>query len=278
MARPLPAVLLALSTLLAAAPLASAAVGLPPPAGKTERITSYYWQKADVGCHPYDQEFGLLNFALPSEVSHQLVPGGTRYDFHIESLMDDPDCPTLDFSVVSPLAPWPSSPSSTQVTSPCGTTGWLQSYPHSRGHQVFLYLDVPAGCGAGVVGSFLLYANVQPLHPSEYMACVPVELVLTSCAGAADEREERYACPNGQRPARTYVWPVVDVRRDCDFGTGEDYVGVGPTLGMAWIEARASSCTATVSDDFFGLFRERLDCPPSVGAVLYGIEWGNVLP
>ena len=278
MARATTAGLLALLLLLALAP-ATGALGLPAPLGQTERVTSWYWQDADGWCYPSDPVLGVVGTDPRSEVTHEAVQGGTRYDLHLESLFDMPGCPTLDVSFVSTLAAWPTAYSTTApLTSPCGATGSLTVYASPESYHMQIAIHLPAACGAAVTGWVGIGATVQPIRPSEYMVCVPVPLPLSPCVGAADEEYPWYRCPDGQPYQTTYVTLVAYVSRQCDPRTGESYVVLSPAVGVVWIEARESSCTVVVTDGFFGVVDERAPCPEEVRALLYDGDWGNVLP
>lgn len=278
MARASTALLLAFLSLALAAP-ASAAGGLPAPLGQTERVTSWYWQQGNGGCNPYDPVVGVANTGFLSEVTHEAVDGGTRYDLHLESLVPAPGCPTLDLSFVSTLAAWPSGySSSAPLTSACGATGYLVVYTYPEGHHMQVFIDLPAACGAPVTGWLWLGASVQPLHPSDYMACVPVDLLVGSCVGAGEQEHPAYQCRDGQHYASTYVTPVVFIDRRCDWQTGETMVVVSPVVGVVWVEARASSCTVVVQDPLLGAVDQRAPCPEEVRALLYEGDWGHVLP
>jgi hypothetical protein len=214
-----------------------------------------------------------------SEVTHEAVEGGTRYDLHLESLVAAPGCPPLDLSFVSTLAAWPTAySSSAQITSACGATGQLSIYAYPEGRHMQVFLNLPEACGAPVTGWLWLGATVQPIHPSAYMVCAPVEALLPACVGAGETDYAYYQCADGSHYESTYVTPVASVSRQCDWQTGESMVVVSPVVGVVWIEARESSCTVVVQDPLLGAVDQRAPCPEEVRALLYEGDWGNVLP
>ena len=263
--------------LLSLAAMVAAAQAPAPAAVDDGSVVGYGWQADDRHCSGYDPVFGVVGLAFPSRVSHEAVDGGTRYDLHLESLVADAACPPLDISFVTGIAAWPEEDAYAPVSAPCGLRGDVAVYVHPEGRSMQGFLDVPEACGMPVTGFLYFGVGMSSVHPSAYMACAPVYALTVPCAGVGEANHEGYRCTDGRHYESTYVPLLVGVHRHCDWETGESVVVVSPLSGLVTVEARATSCEVVVRDPLVGA-EDRAPCPAEAGSLLFGADWGDLLP
>jgi hypothetical protein len=263
--------------LAAGLPLVAAAPGVPTPIGDSDRIAHYYYRTATQTCDPADPVVSVATLSLLSEIRHELLPDGmTRYRLHLEAAVPREGCTPFDLEFTSALPAWLQGWNFAPIASPCGATGWVVTYGHAEGVSLQLYLTLPEGCVDGYVGSFEGGANVQPLHPSDYLVC-PADPLVSACLGVV-EGDTPYSppCPSGRSVAYMYVTFVLYVHRHC-FGPDGETVYVSSLVGPS-LQAREGECILYVSDGVLGIVEERVDCAGEVGTLIYEADWGHMLP
>lgn len=269
------ALALAAFLLFASVP-AVAAQGLPEPVEGDGLVSSWSAFGSSRSCTSLDPVVGVVDLGLGSSVETAPAEDGTRYAFHLTSAAPREGCPAaMDLEFVSSLAAWPTTPNAWEngdVRSACGATGSIGVYPSADGRLVRLSLDLPEACAVGMVGHVDFWISMRPLHPSEYMLCQP--LVLATCVGAYEADDPYATCASGRPAGGTYVAPVVSASRDCWEG---ERVWVSLLFGFVYVEGEEAACTLHLFDVTSGVYIET-PCPAEVGAALYGVEWGRVLP
>lgn len=256
--------------LLALALVASAAGALALPAGSEERLASWAWSAPDAGqgCTSADALGGAADAGFSSRLAHAREGASTRYTLRIVPFVAQAGCPELVMTFLSGT-PWHARQgwSGGPVETSCGAEGYAAFYWDGSLTELRLDAFVPAACGWGVEGAFLLEASVRHAQPSRYQACAPVALVL--CAGATTWEGDE-TCADGSR-THVFTAGTLHVHHDC--AGSEERVVVSPGAG-AEVVAGPDACVVRVVEPV----RADAPCPGALGAALWSVDWTRVLP